>query len=238
MSTNFFKNSSRFSSLLENDNILEHNNKKNKHHNKLPIIDSKKKNNLFKLDNTKTIYISRRNNLNMIQEKSKKTQEFNLYKETENFPIIESNNDNITTNYNNSQNFKDILFKQTNLKNDEIIEKKNYVKQGWVEIKADPNNLGIIEYNYGSKNQYLDYEDEMRDFYSNSKNFTILMNKTVEKMKIRWDKYKDDYNNEYGEGAYEDLYYSTPIYGSDYETESEISVEDNNYNEEYYDYND
>jgi hypothetical protein len=237
MSNNSFKNSSRFSSLLDDDEIVEQNNKKYKQNNiKLPNIDSEKKQNLFKMDNNNNNiirYNSRRNNrqVNIKEEQNKPIQEFDLYKEAENFPNMISNDNN--TKNSNPQNFKDILLKQNEL---ETIEKKTFVKKGWVEIKANPNILGKIEYNYGSEKQYLNYEDEMRDFYSNNKNLTIHMNKAIEKMKIRWDKYKDDYNNEYGEGAYEELYYSTPIYGSDYDSESDLSLEDNNYNEEYYEY--
>lgn len=241
MSINSFKNSSRFSSLLEDHNILQNNNKSKQNNIRLPNIVPEKNQNLFKINNStnniQSRYNSRRNDRQLIikEETINSYQDFDLCKDTENFPIMILNNNTISNN--NSENFKDILLKKNELEKVETIEKKTFVKKGWLEIKANPDRFGKIEYNYGSENQYLDYEDELRDFYSNNKNFTILMNKTIEKMKIRWDKYKNDYNNEYGEGAYEELYYSTPVYGSDYESDTDISLEDNN-NEEYYDYDD
>ena len=59
-------------------------------------------------------------------------------------------------------------------------------------------------------------------------NINYCMNKAIETMKVRWDKYEKEYDKIYGEGAYAEKYRLFPIYGPEYDTESEDEDEGGN----------
>uniref|UniRef100_A0A6C0ITD9 Uncharacterized protein n=1 Tax=viral metagenome TaxID=1070528 RepID=A0A6C0ITD9_9ZZZZ len=242
--SNCFKNSSRFAILL--DDIEPVNNKPtNKEQTNNNNTQATKENNIFKresITNSSNNNHFRRSNNNRLSNYYNSNnnpskprtllpaivnRDFNS--ETHMFPdlLAEKTNNTNGTNGTNSINdiseFKNTLLKQIDVPvNQEI--KKTFVKKGWLEIKGNTNNVGKIDYTYGSENQYLDYEDELRDFYDN--NMNLFVSREIDKMKLRWDKYKYDYNEIYGEGAYEELYYSSPVYGSEYDSNSDTIPED------------
>ena len=61
-------------------------------------------------------------------------------------------------------------------------------------------------------------------------NINYCMNQEIEKMKYRWDKYKEKYDELNGEGAYDEKYKLSPIYDSEYDTEDEEYEECEEYN--------
>jgi hypothetical protein len=265
--SNSFKSTSRFASLLEDkpDNSINNkNNNRTKNDNsskqELNKQDKEPSGNIFKREtnaNSNFDQSSRHNHsrnrthnrnydskLPAILQKKEVIPEINLEKEQElnknMFPDLVEKIDiseKITCDTTKADNIVP-EFKNTLLKSlEKPLNEVKIVKKGWVEITGNPDNMGKIEYRYGSKNQYLDYEDELRDIYDN--NISLFFNKAIDKMKIRWDKYKEEYNEIYGEGSYEDLYYSSPVYGSEYDSNSDTMENDehNDYddNNEYYD---
>ena len=248
--SNCFKNSSRFASLLEdtndkvNNHITAHNT--NQFREREPrereprerepreredtgnTFKQESRNNNFRRPTTNRNHYNNNNKSRTTSLPVIVKPEFNM--ETNLFPELNNNNNNNNNNKDKNEStihdcdfeFKNTLLKKIDVPvNTEI--KQTFVKKGWVEIKGNNGN-GNIEYTYGSKNQYLDYEEELRDLYDSNINF--FMSREIDKMKQRWDKYKNDYNEIYGEGAYEDLYYSSPVYGSEYDSNSDTMMEE------------
>ena len=58
------------------------------------------------------------------------------------------------------------------------------------------------------------------------------MIKAVETMKSNWDNYEKQYDSIHGEGAFDDRFKLTPIYGPEYDTDYSIDEEDEEEDEE------
>jgi len=145
------------------------------------------------------------------------------------FPSLQTNINNENINITSSFDFKTALETEVITEKD----KKKEVKPGCVEISKGMN--GKIEYNYGKHTSTIKSIDEEETNYYNN-NINQIMVKAIDNMKDNWSKYKKNYDEIYGEGAYNEMYYLSPIYGSEYsdsETEEETDIEEEQ-NEEYY----
>ena len=144
----------------------------------------------------------------------------------ENFPELISEKIDTIQQSKTLINFKDVL--NTQIKQ-EIIDEKDIINPGWVQItKSKINNKIILK--HGIPTEYgvqLKKQEELE----NDLNYN--MNRGIEKMKYRWEKYKSDYDNMNGEGAYDEKYTLPPVYGSEYDTEDETEYDsdDNCYEE-------
>ena len=65
------------------------------------------------------------------------------------------------------------------------------------------------------------------------------MNKAIEIIQERWNKYKEEYDELNGEGSYDEKYSLSPVYGPEYDTEyeNEDAVDDEYNYTSYDDYN-
>ena len=120
-----------------------------------------------------------------------------------------------TTYKNNPTNFKDALKHQ----NTTIVNEDITLKPGWVQISR-VNNKTVI-----SQEKPCPYDIKMQQMQTLQKDPNYIMNKTIESMQTIWLKYKINYDNIYGEGAYDDLHYLSPVYDSDDDEYDEYEYE-------------
>jgi hypothetical protein len=99
-----------------------------------------------------------------------------------------------------------------------MIEKKleqivNRVDPGCVKLEFDKHTSGNVIWTF-SKNEPLDDSSE--------EIFEIAANRAINKIIRNWYNYRENYNIEYGEGAYEKLYgYESPDESEDDDSESD-----------------
>ena len=136
-----------------------------------------------------------------------------------------------TTSKNNSTNFKDAL----NQQNEIIVKEDITLKPGWVQISRVNNKTVISQEKPGP------YDIKMQQIQTLQEDPKYIMNKTIESMQTIWLKYKINYDNIYGEGAYDDLHYLSPVYDLDDDSDEYDSLSDNdyeNYNDNEYNFTD
>jgi len=120
-------------------------------------------------------------------------------------------------------NFKDAVKNQIK---PEIIDETKIIKPGWVKLSmSKTNNIILKEQGPLTKTQIALKRQEELD-----NDINYCMNQEIEKMKYRWDKYKEKYDELNGEGAYDEKYKLSPIYDSEYDTEDEEYEECDEYN--------
>jgi hypothetical protein len=126
-------------------------------------------------------------------------------------------------------NFKDIV--NTKIQ-EEIIDETKIINHGWVRISKSKTNNEII-WKYGPPTKFeikLQKQEELEN------NINYSMNKSIEIIQERWDKYKEEYDELNGEGSYDEKYSLSPVYGPEYDTEYENEdAVDDEYNYTYYD---
>jgi hypothetical protein len=111
-------------------------------------------------------------------------------------------------------NFKDIV--NTRIE-EEIIIETDIVNPGWVQISKSKTSNELI-WKYGPSTEYtikLKKQEELEN------DLNYCMNKAIETMKERWDKYEQEYDEINGEGAYDEKFRSSPVYGPEYDTETD-----------------
>jgi hypothetical protein len=113
-----------------------------------------------------------------------------------------------------SFNFKDIV--NTRIE-EEIINEKDIIKPGWVQISKSKTSNEII-WKHGPLTPYQIQQQKQEELENN---INYCMNKAIETMKERWDKYEQEYDEINGEGAYDERFRSSPVYGPEYDTESD-----------------
>jgi hypothetical protein len=134
------------------------------------------------------------------------------------FPNLQTNSNQEEYTETEELNKSSIDFKKA-LSNDITVENTKKVKSGCVEISKGKN--GKIQYNYGENTSPIKTTCEDDEDYYN-KNINKIMIHTIDKMRQNWDSYKKNYDDLYGEGSYDEIYYTSPLYGSEYsDTESE-----------------
>ena len=131
------------------------------------------------------------------------------------FPELTPIKENTTTIFKESTNFKDIL---TNVIEDEK-PKVNPIPPGWVQLSL-VNKKTVIE--YGPKTSWMikqEKEEEIQNQLYEDPNY--IMFEAIEQMKKSWDRYEKEYDELHGEGAYTERFRLPPVYGPEYDTESE-----------------
>ena len=142
-----------------------------------------------------------------------KKAEFDLANEY--FPdLVSTNEDSSNIIQQPNSNFKDIL----NTRNQpEILPFQEHIEPGWVKISKSKINNEIIK-NYGLPTEYEIYLKKQAEL---EKDLHYCMIRGIEKMKRGWEKYKEEYDDFNGEGAYDEKYKLPSIYDSDYDIEDE-----------------
>jgi hypothetical protein len=107
---------------------------------------------------------------------------------------------------------------------------KDLVPPGWVQYTVN-KNTGKTSIAHGKKSNY-DLDKEKRMLIESDPYFTWMM--TLKELSSNWNKYKAIYDKIHGPGAYEEMYYSEPIYpglgtvfNSDEDSESEYFTDYN-----------
>jgi len=161
-------------------------------------------------------------------ENNPKDTKFN-YKE-ELFPdlsvnkVVTTTTNTITTN---SKNYANIAATVNEVK---IVE-KNPVLPGWIQYSKSKSNKKTIFFDvtYGDKTK-RQIEQEKKDALLN--NPLYIHNKTMSALAKNWNKYKQQYDELHGEGAYDLIHYTEPIYPSLDEHFSDDEKESNSYSSE------
>jgi len=111
----------------------------------------------------------------------------------------------------NIENFRSILLTQQ-IGNDETEKRK--IKYGWVDLSFENNNSGKIIKAY-NKNYNPMFENENENENENDLDPYILslnVTNAINTMTYRWENYVIEYNDLFGEDAYEEFY----KFGSEY----------------------
>jgi hypothetical protein len=142
---------------------------------------------------------TRRNNKtrlpNIYSHKQEKAErEENIINDTL-FPSLATNNKQ--NDEPQSANFKEAL-NQVSTKPTEDIYK---LKAGWIQIYKTDGKHTIIDKSTPIKQEITDLNNEM---------YNVIQN-----IEQNWLRHKVNYDNIHGKGAYDDLHYLTPVYGSD-----------------------
>jgi hypothetical protein len=117
-------------------------------------------------------------------------------------------------------------------KDEEKVEKKvdEVVPPGWVQYTINKNS-GKTSVLHGKKSNY-DLIKEKRLLIESDPYFEWMM--TLKELSANWNKYKVIYDKIHGPGAYEEMYYSKPIYP---ELETVFNSDDDSESEYFTDYN-
>ena len=143
--------------------------------------------------------------------------------ENEYFPdLVSTNEDSSNISQQPNSNFKDML----NMRNQpEILPFQEYIEPGWVKITRSKNNNEIIK-NYGLPTEY---EIQLKKQAELENDLHYCMTRGIEKMKRGWEKYKEEYDEFNGEGAYDEKYTLPSIDDQDYDIEDESDEDDDYY---------
>jgi hypothetical protein len=143
--------------------------------------------------------------------------------ENEYFPdLVSTNEDSSNISQQPNSNFKDIL----NMRNQpEILPFQEYIEPGWVKITRSKNNNEIMK-NYGLPTEY---EIQLKKQAELENDLHYCMTRGIEKMKRGWEKYKEEYDEFNGEGAYDEKYTLPSIDDQDYDIEDESDEDTDSY---------
>ena len=139
---------------------------------------------------------------------------------------------------NNSKNYADIAATVNEVK---IVE-KNPVLPGWVQYtksKAKKNTFFDVTYGDKTKRQ-IEQELQQQKLDALLNDPLYILNRTITALSTNWNKYKQQYDEIHGEGSYDLIHYTAPIYPtldehlSDDEKESYLYSSEEEYN--YYPY--
>jgi hypothetical protein len=154
------------------------------------------------------------------------------YKDNE-FPDLviskKSTSNVVSTNDNDSKNYSNIT--STNIPNEvkKIIE--NPVPPGWVQYsKPKGSNKSIFIVTYGDKTKRQLQQEEKYNMFNNP---FYIHDQIISTLDNNWNRYKIQYDAIHGEGAYDSVYYTEPIYGED-DNLSETASDIDNDNDYYY----
>jgi hypothetical protein len=136
---------------------------------------------------------------------------------------------------NNSIDFKNIL----NLKTEEINnEKQDIILPGWAKLTRKHNNLAF-EYKgkiqlrgietAQVKKKRLIQEQKVNVEAEAEENLNEVMDNIILEMEDKWYRYEYIYDQIHGEGAYADKFILPPVYGVEYESDTETEEENSDY---------
>ena len=100
-----------------------------------------------------------------------------------------------------------------------------YVEPGWICIRKNPKT-GKTETIQGPLTKEQRKYEHLR--YLEQYNLNYNMYKTIERMSERWDRYKEQFDERYGKGAYNEKYGVNELYNDDddvYESDSDSEYE-------------
>jgi hypothetical protein len=141
------------------------------------------------------------------------------------FPVLTPNlNNNNIQCEETKTNFKTIL---TNVIEDNTII-KNDVPPGCVRISFVKKGKTKTLFENGPLTPYLikqQHKEELQLKLDDDPRY--IMNKAFNAMKKNWDLYEKEYDSIHGEGAYDERFRLSPVYGSEYDTESDEENDDN-----------
>ena len=133
------------------------------------------------------------------------------------FPELIQNSNNSSENVSNATNFKDILNTQIE---PEIDPNRNLVTPGFVEITV-VNNKFIMKHGPPTRS-----EIKMNARLERENNINFCMNNVIVALATQWTKYKEDYDTLNGDGSYDELYFLPPVYGPEYDIDTEEETND------------
>jgi hypothetical protein len=101
-----------------------------------------------------------------------------------------------------------------------------YVEPGWICIRKNPKT-GKTETIQGPLTEEQKKYERLR--YLEQYDFNYNLYKTIERMSERWDRYKEQFDERYGQGAYNEKYGVNELYNDDdddvYESDSDSEYE-------------
>ena len=147
------------------------------------------------------------------------------------FVANNNSNNNNNNNSNNSKKYSTIVTTDI-INTPSIKEKKIHVPPGWVQYVYNKHN----NQNYPFVITTGEKTTSEKAFLE-SKNDIYYIPSIIASLNKKWDKYKTNYDNLNGPGAYDEMYFSEPIYNSDeYDSEPEPDLDDQEYNDTQDDY--
>jgi hypothetical protein len=126
------------------------------------------------------------------------------------FPELKTNIPQTNINTANLS-FKNVLNTKAAETND---EEPDIILPGWIKLTRNKNI---------KKKDKVDKIEEIED------NLNEVMDQTIFKMQCKWYQYEYIYDQIHGEGAYFDKFVLPPIYGEEYETDTETEEENSDY---------
>ena len=89
-----------------------------------------------------------------------------------------------------------------------IVTNEVTVPQGWIQYTKDKNKYGFtVKYGDKTRSQILqEHKDKLKS------NPTYIHNQMIATLVGNWSRYKLNYDDLHGEGAYDQIYYTEPIY--------------------------
>ena len=171
-------------------------------------------------------------------ENNQKDTKYN-YKE-ELFPELSINkvgSSVINTINNTSKKYADI----TATVNEVKIVEKNPVMPGWTQYTKSNKKTIFFDVSYGDKTKrQIEQELHQKEQDALLNDPIYIHNKTMAILANNWNKYKQQYDELHGEGAYDLIYYTEPIYPEldEHFSDKDKEKESNPYSseEEYYSY--
>jgi uncharacterized protein YcbK (DUF882 family) len=130
------------------------------------------------------------------------------------FPELKTNipqTDGVNTN---NLSFKTILNTKTAETNH---EEPDIILPGWIKLTKNKN----------MKKKDKEVIEEVEE------DLNKVMDKIILEMEDKWNRYEYIYDQIHGEGAYADKFVLPPVYGEEYETDTETEEDNNNNNSDY-----
>jgi hypothetical protein len=173
---------------------------------------------------------------NRFKNNEKKQQSKIDFNDTNLFPEL-VNKENDSKNIKDDDNifsfkFKDILDDTTKKDDTQQIFQ---ISPGWLQMTLVDRKI-VTE--HGQSTPYMEKIEKQKELENN---IDHIMHNIVETLKINYEVYEKNYDLINGEGAYNEKFRLSPVYGSEYDTESESEDNGSNNNDiidEYYDDND
>ena len=111
----------------------------------------------------------------------------------------------------------------------EAIVEEAKVLPKWVSYSRQNGTTIVYTGSYILDKLKLEKEQQILE---NSPN--VLMKNVIDKLQKKWEKFKVEYDLIHGDGSYDNLYISSPVYGQEYDLDDEDYYDDTNSNEYLY----
>lgn len=152
------------------------------------------------------------------------------------FPELKTNKQYIDESL-NAINFKSVLTAKTK---DEELEEKDIILPGWIKMTRKGNSIiydnGITKLNHNIKTYIksdiksdIKTETETETDTDIDTDLNYNMQQAIYDMEYNWVKYEYIYDQIHGYNAFADKYRLPPVYGSEYDTESDTDPEESDF---------